>query len=167
MSGWLPSRRRITTAPVHGSSGRTANRAPHGLRGSSVATPVRRIGGTALAPLLSSRRLPDSDRQPAIAVLPPARSGIVDIAALAGAGNDQPRQPVVRFTRAVVRFTRHRHPMRRIWRGACRPAIWSAGEPDRPSAVAAVPLADAAAGGCAVVRAGARDAVRAQPIDVA
>jgi len=75
--------------------------------------------------------------------------------------------PVVQFTRAVVRFTRHRHPMRRIWRGARRPAIGSAGEPDRRPAVASVPLADAAAGGCAVVRAGARDAVRAQPINVA
>jgi hypothetical protein len=30
-----------------------------------------------------------------------------------------------------------------------------------------VMMADAAAGGCAVVRAGARNAVRAQPIDVA
>ena len=67
----------------------------------------------------------------------------------------------------VVQFTRHRHPIRRIWRGACRPALCSRGEPDRPTAVAVVPLADAAAGGCAVVRAGARDAVRAQPIDVA
>ena len=67
----------------------------------------------------------------------------------------------------VIQFTRHRHPMRRIWRGACRPALCSRGEPDRPTAVPVVPLADAAAGGCAVVRAGARDAVRAQPIDVA